>query len=85
MILREDGYGTVVGRIKDVIIRGGENIFPAEIEEFLMQHPEIIDAQVRLMPLFLKQHIILNLKILATVIWSDPQQYTWEIVLKLYF
>ncbi|CAH1403237.1 unnamed protein product [Nezara viridula] len=46
MILREDGYGSVVGRIKDVIIRGGENIFPAEIEDFLVQHPEIIDAQV---------------------------------------
>ncbi|XP_014279830.1 medium-chain acyl-CoA ligase ACSF2, mitochondrial-like [Halyomorpha halys] len=46
MVLTEDGYGTIVGRIKDVIIRGGENIFPSEIEKFLLEHPEILDAQV---------------------------------------
>ncbi|CAH1403291.1 unnamed protein product [Nezara viridula] len=46
MVLTEDGYGTIVGRIKDVIIRGGENIFPSEIEKFLLNHPDILDAQV---------------------------------------
>ncbi|XP_066905420.1 medium-chain acyl-CoA ligase ACSF2, mitochondrial [Halyomorpha halys] len=46
MILREDGYAQIVGRIKDMINRGGENIFPTEIEEFLLEHPQIINAQV---------------------------------------
>lgn len=41
-----EGYVTIVGRIKDMIIRGGENIYPREIEEFLFTHPDIIDAQV---------------------------------------
>ena len=44
--MREDGYCTIVGRIKDMIIRGGENIYPAEIEEFLFTHPDIEDASV---------------------------------------
>ena len=42
-----DGYGKVVGRIKDTIIRGGENIEPSEIENVLAYHPEIVDVQVR--------------------------------------
>ena len=42
-----NGYGQIVGRIKDVVIRGGENLYPAEIENFLMSHPDIIEAQVR--------------------------------------
>ena len=41
-----DGYVNIVGRIKDMIIRGGENIYPREIEEFLYTHPEVADAQV---------------------------------------
>ncbi len=41
-----EGYVNIVGRIKDMIIRGGENIYPREIEEFLYTHPEIVDAQV---------------------------------------
>ena len=40
------GYVNIVGRVKDMIIRGGENISPAEIEQFLMRHPKIADAQV---------------------------------------
>ena len=42
----EDGYVKIVGRSKDMIIRGGENIYPREIEEFLYTHPEIKDVQV---------------------------------------
>ena len=42
----EDGYVNIVGRIKDMIIRGGENIYPREIEEFLYSHPDIADVQV---------------------------------------
>jgi fatty-acyl-CoA synthase len=41
-----DGYLNIVGRIKDMIIRGGENIYPREIEEFLYTHPEVSDVQV---------------------------------------
>ncbi|GGU34457.1 AMP-binding protein [Nocardioides albus] len=45
-VMREDGYCVVVGRIKDMVIRGGENIYPREIEEFLYTHPDIAEAQV---------------------------------------
>ena len=45
-VMREDGYCNVVGRIKDLVIRGGENIYPREVEEFLYTHPDIEDAQV---------------------------------------
>jgi fatty-acyl-CoA synthase len=41
-----DGYINIVGRIKDMIIRGGENIYPREVEEFLYTHPDIADVQV---------------------------------------
>ncbi len=41
-----DGYVQIVGRIKDMVIRGGENVYPREIEEFLYTHPDIVDAQV---------------------------------------
>jgi fatty-acyl-CoA synthase len=44
--LDDDGYVTIVGRIKDMVIRGGENIYPREIEEFLYSHPAIADVQV---------------------------------------
>jgi fatty-acyl-CoA synthase len=42
----EAGYGNIVGRIKDMVIRGGENLYPREIEEFLYRHPKIQDVQV---------------------------------------
>jgi fatty-acyl-CoA synthase len=45
-VMREDGYCNVVGRIKDMVIRGGENVYPRELEEFLYTHPDIEDAQV---------------------------------------
>jgi fatty-acyl-CoA synthase len=44
--LDKDGYCNIVGRLKDMVIRGGENIFPREIEEFLFTHPKIEDVQV---------------------------------------
>src|SRR6478735_3367997 len=40
-----DGYVSIVGRIKDMVIRGGENIYPREIEEYLYSHPDIVDVQ----------------------------------------
>jgi fatty-acyl-CoA synthase len=42
----EDGYLNIVGRIKDMIIRGGENVYPREIEEFLYGHPDVAEVQV---------------------------------------
>ncbi len=45
-VMGEDGYVQITGRIKDMVIRGGENIYPREIEEFLYTHPDILDAQV---------------------------------------
>ena len=45
-ILDENGYGAIVGRIKDMIIRGGENVYPREIEEILHTHPGIQDVHV---------------------------------------
>lgn len=42
----QDGYVAIVGRIKDMVIRGGENVYPREIEEFLYTHPDIQDVQV---------------------------------------
>jgi fatty-acyl-CoA synthase len=44
--MRDDGYVNIVGRIKDMVIRGGENVYPREIEEFLYTHPAIADVQV---------------------------------------
>lgn len=44
--MRDDGYCNIVGRIKDMVIRGGENVYPREIEEFLYQHPDVEDVQV---------------------------------------
>ena len=41
-----DGYLTITGRSKDMVIRGGENIYPREVEEFLFGHPAVADAQV---------------------------------------
>jgi fatty-acyl-CoA synthase len=45
-IIDDQGYCTIVGRLKDMLIRGGENIYPREIEEFLIRHPKIQSAQV---------------------------------------
>ncbi|WP_167326767.1 AMP-binding protein [Rhodococcoides fascians] len=45
-VMDGDGYVAITGRIKDMVIRGGENIYPREVEEFLYTHPDILDAQV---------------------------------------
>ncbi|MDQ0906652.1 fatty-acyl-CoA synthase [Streptomyces canus] len=65
--MREDGYVEIVGRIKDMIIRGGENIYPREIEEFLYGHPKIADVQVVGVP-----HERYGEEVLACVIPRDP-------------
>ena len=45
-VIDDEGYCTIVGRLKDMIIRGGENVYPREIEEFLYTHPKVQDVQV---------------------------------------
>ena len=45
-IIDAEGYGNIVGRVKDMIIRGGENVYPREIEEFLYRHPKVREVQV---------------------------------------
>ena len=45
-VMDSEGYLAITGRIKDMVIRGGENVYPREIEEFLYTHPDILDAQV---------------------------------------
>ena len=45
-MIDEDGFCRIVGRIKDMIIRGGENVYPREVEEFLYTHPAVEDVQV---------------------------------------
>ncbi|MER5636199.1 AMP-binding protein [Kitasatospora sp. NPDC002227] len=66
-VMHEDGYVGIVGRIKDMIIRGGENVYPREIEEFLHSHPEIVDVQVVGVP---DEHY--GEEICAFVILRDP-------------
>jgi fatty-acyl-CoA synthase len=45
-VMDEEGYLSIVGRSKDMVIRGGENVYPREVEEFLYTHPEVVDVQV---------------------------------------
>ncbi|MFD7972480.1 AMP-binding protein [Streptomyces clavifer] len=66
-VMRQDGYVQIVGRIKDMIIRGGENVYPREIEEFLYGHPKIADVQVVGVP-----DAAYGEEILACVIPRDP-------------
>ncbi len=49
-VMDDEGYVNIVGRIKDMIVRGGENVYPREIEEYLLTHPHIIDVQVTGVP-----------------------------------
>lgn len=66
-LMRPDGFVEIVGRIKDMIIRGGENVYPREIEEFLYTHPQIADVQVVGVP-----DARYGEEILACVVPRDP-------------
>ncbi|AQQ52040.1 AMP-binding protein [Planococcus lenghuensis] len=69
----EDGYIAVTGRIKDMVIRGGENIYPREVEEFLYQHPAVQDVQVIGVP-----DEKYGEELMAWIILKDGQQLTAE-------
>ncbi|MFB7534246.1 AMP-binding protein [Streptomyces sp. NPDC056178] len=66
-VMREDGYVQIVGRIKDMIIRGGENVYPREVEEYLHRHPKVADVQVVGVP-----DDTYGEEVLACVIPRDP-------------
>jgi fatty-acyl-CoA synthase len=69
----EDGYVNIVGRAKDLIIRGGENVYPREIEEFLYTHPDVVDAQVIGVP-----DIKFGEEIMAWIVRRDDSKLTAE-------
>lgn len=69
----EAGYVRVTGRLKDMIIRGGENIYPREIEEFLYTHPKIFDVQVAGVP-----DPVFGEEAAAWIILRDGEQVTAE-------
>ena len=68
-IIDEEGYLEIVGRVKDVIIRGGENIFPKEIENALLTHPNVQDVQV-----IGVDDSITGEEVMACIILEDPDQ-----------
>jgi fatty-acyl-CoA synthase len=78
-VMNDDGYVRIVGRIKDMIIRGGENVYPREIEEFLYSHPKIADVQVVGVP-----DPKYGEEIAACVILRDPQGTLTQEELALY-
>jgi fatty-acyl-CoA synthase len=65
------GYVNIVGRLKDMVIRGGENLFPAEIESFLIRHPKVADAQVLGVP-----DAFFGEELLAVIITKAGEQLT---------
>ena len=69
----DEGYLNIVGRIKDMIIRGGENVYPREIEEFLYSHPKVEDVQVIGVP-----DIRFGEEVMAWVRLREGQQATVE-------
>ena len=78
-VMDEDGYYKITGRIKDMIIRGGENIYPKELEDFMYTHPKVQDVQVIGVPS--KQY---GEEIMACIILKQGQEMTEEEV-KDYF
>ncbi|HXJ64416.1 MAG TPA: AMP-binding protein [Actinomycetota bacterium] len=72
-VMTDQGYANIVGRIKDMIIRGGENVYPREIEEFLYGHPKIADVQVIGVP-----DVKYGEEICACVELKDGEQATEE-------
>jgi len=67
------GYVNIVGRLKDMIIRGGENIFPREVEDFLIRHPKVADVQIVGVP-----DMFFGEELLAVVLPKEGEQLTEE-------
>lgn len=75
-VIDEEGYCAIVGRIKDMIIRGGENIYPKEVEDFLFTHPKIRDAQI-----FGVSHPKYGEEVCAYIIPNDGAELTGDEVI----
>jgi len=71
--MNESGYINIVGRLKEMVIRGGENIFPREIEELLIRYPKVVDAQVLGVP-----DSFFGEELLAVVLPKEGEQLTEE-------
>ena len=69
----EHGYVNIVGRLKDMVIRGGENIFPREVEELLIRHPKVADVQIVGVP-----DLFFGEEMLAVVRSKEGEQLTEE-------
>jgi fatty-acyl-CoA synthase len=75
-VMRPDGYINIIGRVKDMIIRGGENIYPAEIEAFLMRHPAVAEAQIIGVPdSFMGEEVAAVLKLKSDVTEDELRAY----------
>ncbi len=74
-VIDNEGYCKIVGRISDMLIRGGENVYPREIEEFLMQHPAIVEAQVFGVP-----HAKLGEQVCAWLITRNNEQMDVNVI-----
>jgi fatty-acyl-CoA synthase len=72
-IMNESGYCSITGRLKDMIIRGGENIYPREIEEFLYLHPKVLDVQVVGIP-----DAVYGEEVMAWIILKEGQEASSE-------
>ncbi|WP_249869639.1 AMP-binding protein [Oceanobacillus saliphilus] len=72
-VMFENGYLEITGRIKDMIIRGGENIYPRELEEFIYQHPDVLDVQVVGIP-----NYKFGEEVMAWIILKENKQTTAE-------
>jgi fatty-acyl-CoA synthase len=70
-VMNESGYCRITGRLKDMIIRGGENIYPREIEEFLYLHPKVLDVQVVGIP-----DAVYGEEVMAWIILKEGQEAT---------
>lgn len=71
------GYLQIRGRVKDLIIRGGENIYPAEIEKTLHAHPKVQEAQVSFQDASRRVHVELKAFSLSTPRWSEWRTPAW--------
>jgi fatty-acyl-CoA synthase len=67
----EQGHANIVGRLKEMVIRGSENIFPREIEELLIRHPQVADVQVVGVP-----DAFFGEELLAVVVPRSGEQFT---------
>jgi len=76
-IMHDNGYIEITGRMNDMIIRGGENIYPREIEEFLYQHPDILDVQIVGIP-----DERLGEEIMAWIILKEGKEATPESIIE---